>query len=167
MTSWPRSCAWSNLPAEELVVLRTHGFEISKDDLERAVYRVRQTARPSQHREITPSRALSAAGEALEEAAATYQANEDAQREHLRMLARDENEAPRHARNPPERKQPRIFKGLGQIVQGAAMTVADVGLAVGAFHFPVSPETQSWGALASVTAGVGTVMNGVGDLRGE
>lgn len=93
MTSWPRSCAWSNLPAEELVVLRTHGFEISKADLERAVYRVRRTARPSQHREITPSRALSAAGEALEEAAATYQANEDAQREHLRMLARDENEA--------------------------------------------------------------------------
>jgi len=47
------------------------------------------------------------------------------------------------------------------------MTLADVGLAVGAFPFPVSPETQSWGALASITAGVGSVMNGIGDLRGE
>lgn len=37
-----------HLPAEELVVLRTHGFEISKADLERAVYRARRTARPSQ-----------------------------------------------------------------------------------------------------------------------
>lgn len=44
---------------------------------------------------------------------------------------------------PPQPRKPRVFKGLGQLVQGAAMTLADVGLPVGAFPFPVSPETQS------------------------
>lgn len=65
------------------------------------------------------------------------------------------------------KKQRRWWKGLGQIVQGAALAGADVGMAVGVFKFPVSPETQTYGAVMSVTAGVGTMMNGVGDLWGE
>jgi hypothetical protein len=64
-------------------------------------------------------------------------------------------------------KSRRWFKGLGQIAQGAALSIADVALAVGALHFPVSPETQTWGAVASVTTGIGTILNGVGDLRNE
>lgn len=155
------------LPAEELPVLGAHGIEMTRADLERSVYRVSRTARATQYREVTPSRALSAAQRALDEAAGTYESNEQEERKHLGMLARQDGQPPSQRKQPPERKQPRIFKGLGQIVQGAAMTVADVGLAVGAFPFPVSPETQSWGALASVTAGVGTVMSGVGDLRAE
>ncbi|MBI1869188.1 MAG: hypothetical protein HYS06_12990 [Methylocystis sp.] len=65
------------------------------------------------------------------------------------------------------KKSRRWFKGLGQIAQGAALSIANVGLAVGVFHFPVSPETQTWGALASVATGIGTVLNGVGDLINE
>lgn len=65
------------------------------------------------------------------------------------------------------RKPRRWFKGLGQIAQGSALSIANVAMAVGALHFPVSPETQTWGAVASVTTGVGTVLNGVGDLRNE
>ena len=71
----------------------------------------------------------------------------------------------------PEKEQSsksrRWFKGMGQIAQGAALSIADVALAAGAFNFPVSPETQTWGAVASVTTGVGTILNGVGDLRNE
>lgn len=82
-------------------------------------------------------------------------------------------EEPREER--PSRSRPwfkasqsrRWFKGLGQIAQGAALTIADVALATGALKFPVSPETQTWGAVASVTTGVGTILNGVGDLRNE
>lgn len=61
----------------------------------------------------------------------------------------------------------RWFKGLGQIGQGAALSIADVALAIGVIRFPVSPETQTWGALASVATGIGTILNGVGDLRNE
>lgn len=157
----------SDLPEQELPFLEMHGFDIMNSDLTRLVYQVRHTANPTRHREITPSHALSQAGKSLAEAQKVFSQNEANRQEHAAALAsiqdpRDHRELP-----PPERKKPRVFKGLGQLVQGTAMTLADVGLALGAFPFPVSPETQSWGALASITAGVGSVMNGVGDLRGE
>lgn len=65
------------------------------------------------------------------------------------------------------RKERRWWKGLGQIVEGAAIAVADAGMAVGAFKFPVSPEVQTYGAVVSVAGGVGKLMNGLGDLWGE
>jgi hypothetical protein len=65
------------------------------------------------------------------------------------------------------KKSRRWFKGLGQIAQGASLSIADVALAVGVLKFPVSPETQTWGAVASVATGVSTVLSGIGDLRGE
>lgn len=68
---------------------------------------------------------------------------------------------------PPPKKTRRWFKGLGQIGQGSAVTIADIALAAGGLHLPVSPETHTWGAIASVTAGVGTIINGIGDLRNE
>lgn len=67
----------------------------------------------------------------------------------------------------PPKKSRRWFKGLGQIGQGAALSIANVALAVGVIQFPVSPETQTWGALASVATGIGTVLNGVGELCNE
>lgn len=65
------------------------------------------------------------------------------------------------------RKHRRWWKGLGQIAEGAALAVADVGIAVGAFKLPVSPETQTYGLVVSAAAGMGKIMNGLGDLRGE
>lgn len=76
------------------------------------------------------------------------------------------SEAERPASEAPKKSR-RWFKGLGQIGQGAALSIANVALAVGAIQFPVSPETQTWGALASVATGIGTVLNGVGELRNE
>lgn len=66
-----------------------------------------------------------------------------------------------------ERTSRRWFKGLGQIAQGAALSIANVGLAMGTLNLPVSPETQTWGSLLSVTTGVGLIFIGAGDLRGE
>lgn len=65
------------------------------------------------------------------------------------------------------KKSRRWYKGFGQIGQGAALTIANAGIAFGAIHFPVSPETQTWGALLSVVTGIGTILSGVGDLRNE
>jgi hypothetical protein len=65
------------------------------------------------------------------------------------------------------KKSRRWFKGAGLIAQGSALSIADVALAIGVLKLPVSPETQTWGAIASVTTGIGTVLNGVGDLRNE
>ncbi|PYX73026.1 MAG: hypothetical protein DMG72_13790 [Acidobacteria bacterium] len=75
----------------------------------------------------------------------------------------------KEGRRPAEtqKKSRRWFKGLGQIAQGSAFSIANVALAVGALKFPVSPETQTWGAVASVSTGVCTVLSGIGDLRNE
>jgi hypothetical protein len=64
-------------------------------------------------------------------------------------------------------KQRRWWKGLGQIVQGAAIAGADIGLAIGVLHIPIPDGGEAYGVVMSVTVGAGTVMNGVGDLWGE
>ena len=90
----------------------------------------------------------------------------------LTRVAKEVNEAGQQMQGvadipPHARKSRRWFKGLGQIAQGTAVSLANVGLAIGWLHFPVSPETQTWGSLASVTTGIGMVAAGAGDLRGE
>ena len=65
------------------------------------------------------------------------------------------------------KKTRRWFKGLGQVAQGATFSIANVALAIGTLKLPVSPETQTWGAMASVATGIGTVLSGIGDLRNE
>lgn len=46
-------------------------------------------------------------------------------------------------------------------------SIANVALAAGTLQFPVSPAMQTWGAMASVITGTGTVLSGIGDLRNE
>jgi hypothetical protein len=58
-------------------------------------------------------------------------------------------------------------RGLGQVGQGAALSIANVAVAVGTLHFPVPVETKTWGSVVSVVTGIGTILNGVGELRGE
>jgi len=81
--------------------------------------------------------------------------------EKIKQSEKEENQ------QPQTKKSRRWFMGLGKISQGAAISIANVALAVGALKFPVSPETQTWGAVASVTTGIGTIFSGVGDLRNE
>jgi hypothetical protein len=71
------------------------------------------------------------------------------------------------AKSEIPRRSRRWFKALGQIAQGTALSLANVALAIGVLKFPVSPETQTWGAVASVVTGIGTLLSGVGDFRNE
>lgn len=61
----------------------------------------------------------------------------------------------------------RWFKGLGSMCQGAALTIVDAGLVLGLWPFDVQPETRTVGAVVSITTGLGTILSGVGELRGE
>ena len=65
------------------------------------------------------------------------------------------------------KKKVRWFKGLGQVSTGAAFSLANLAMAFGALNVPVSAETQTWGAFASVITGLGTILSGIGELRGE
>ena len=79
----------------------------------------------------------------------------------------DENDGETQSPTKAPEKQRRWWKVLGQIVQGAAIAGADIGLAIGVLHVPIPAGGETFGVVMSVTAGAGTVMNGVGDLWGE
>jgi hypothetical protein len=82
-------------------------------------------------------------------------------------LERHRNEMHLQDNAEPKRKSRRWFKGLGQIAQGAAMTTANLALAIGLLPFSVAPETTTWGALVSSITGVGYILNGAGELSSE
>ncbi|BDM74916.1 hypothetical protein HEK616_84030 (plasmid) [Streptomyces nigrescens] len=84
--------------------------------------------------------------------------------------ARGEHQAAAHSdqEEPSLRKRKRKWwTGLGKVVSGSAISIADIALGAGLIPFEVSPETRSWGALSSATLGIGQVMEGVGAIRGE
>lgn len=156
-----RSVRSSGLPEDEAAVLEALGFPELATDIEVLVDLLGDEWRSGSPRAQVVTRELgrrSASG-ALDSAIAAIEQHREERRE-----GRDAD-APRDL--PEPKKERRWWKGLGQVVQGASIAVADVGMAVGAFKFPVSPETQTYGAVVSVAAGVGTIMNGVGDLWGE
>jgi hypothetical protein len=51
-------------------------------------------------------------------------------------------------------KSRRWWKGLGQIVQGAAVAGADIGLAIGVLHVSIPTDSETYGVVMSVTARV-------------
>ncbi|MFZ1010034.1 MAG: hypothetical protein WAN65_24565 [Candidatus Sulfotelmatobacter sp.] len=145
----------SHLPEADREVLREMGSSNPEVELRTLVYQARASGdRVEQSaREIPIRKQLQYVAEELKKDEVAFEEMEkESKGEHL-------GEIPKKPR--------RWFKGLGQIAQGSALSIANVALAVGALHFPVSPETQTWGAVASVSTGIGTVLNGVGDLRNE
>lgn len=71
-------------------------------------------------------------------------------------------------RNSTERPTKRkIFKGLGGICRGAILTGVDIGLLVGLWPVPLSPDTTTVGGVTSIVTGIGDIMIAVGELRGE
>jgi hypothetical protein len=144
-----------HLPEEDKEILREIGSINPEVELRGLVYaakaRVRRVER--QHREISIRQELKNCEAQLEQGEKTFQ------------MALELKE-PESNKNVPKKSR-RWFKGVGQIAQGSALSIADVALAIGVLHLPVSAETQTWGAIASVTTGIGTILNGVGDLRNE
>lgn len=137
-----------HFPEADLVLLRDLGSDDPKRDIQAVIHILKARQPPPQFRDQPSIRTeLSQGEEQLSSAVAEMQAGKD----------------------KPEttKKSRRWFKGLGQVAQGAALSLADIGLAVGVLQFPVSPETQTWGSLISTTTGVGMIMTGVGELRAE
>lgn len=70
-----------------------------------------------------------------------------------------------NSNQPPKRK---IFKGIGSIAKGALLTTVDATLMVGIWApLPLSVEATTVGAVVSITTGLGDILNGVGEIRGE
>lgn len=101
----------------------------------------------------------------------SYRSDEISTSRQLKNIQRDLEELAKKSESnnkiEEEPKKPRWFKGIGQIAQGSALSIANVGLAVGAWSFPASPSTATWGSIVSSITGVGVIMKGIGDLRGE
>lgn len=59
------------------------------------------------------------------------------------------------------------LKGLGSICKGTAFTIVDSTLLGGMWTGIVPPHMASVGAIVSITTGLGDILSGAGDLRGE
>lgn len=84
-----------------------------------------------------------------------------AHQEHREASRSDQDEP------PIQQRKRKWWTGLGKVVTGSAISIADIALATGLLPFEVSPETRTWSALTSTVVGVGQVMEGVGAIRGE
>jgi hypothetical protein len=81
------------------------------------------------------------------------------------LLSEEEPETNQVSNQPPVKRE--TFKGIGSIAQGALMTITDITLAAGWWSVPLPPETTSVGAVVSIASGIGTILTGIGELRGE
>lgn len=144
-----------HMPPQEFEVMRQLGSNDAETELSAVIHimKSRHKSMHSYNQEIRIRYGISYQLENLEKK--LHQ-----QHQELRELKDDDSkEQPRKSR--------RWFKGLGQIAQGSALSIANIGLAVGAFPIPVAAETAGWGAIVSSITGVGMVLNGVGEFRGE
>lgn len=78
---------------------------------------------------------------------------------------------PPSKQNEPSRRNNVVrratFKGIGSIAQGAMLTITDLTLAAGLWSVSLPVETTTVGAVVSATTGVGMILTGIGELRGE
>jgi hypothetical protein len=159
-----------HLPPGEAELLRSLGFPDAADSLPGLIYLVREHAEtfasrnrvlPDAETRNLRERLEKAAqdharlGEIEEEIAALKHGNEESSAEPIRRLG-EEAESKKRPR--------RWWKGIGQIVQGAGISLGDAAVACGLGAAGVAP---AWTALVSVTLGVGTIMSGIGDLHNE
>jgi hypothetical protein len=47
------------------------------------------------------------------------------------------------------------------------LSITNITLAVGFLHIPVATEAAAVAAITSITGGIGSILEGVGKLRGE
>lgn len=144
-----------HLPGADKEIIREIGSVEPDVELRSLVYAAKERVQKarSQHREVSVRQELRDFEKRLEQTEQSF-----------RKVA--ELKEPELMKDRPKKSR-RWFKGVGQVAQGSALSIADVALAIGILKLPVSAETATWGALASVATGVGTVLNGIGDLRNE
>lgn len=136
-------------PEGELMIFHDLGAKDPKSELQGILYLLKVRAKKASNlqKEASPQHLLERVQNKLTEEEEQFKAEK--------------------AKEQPPQKSRRWFKGLGKIGQGAGLSIADIGLAAGIIKFPVSAETASLGALASVISGYGLIMDGIGELRGE
>ncbi|MCR4320256.1 MAG: hypothetical protein NUV74_08005 [Candidatus Brocadiaceae bacterium] len=144
-----------HMPPQEIEVMRELGSSDPEAELSALIYIVKSRCKSkhSYNQEVRISNQLKNLEQKLEQ-----------QEQQLKELKEEE------LKEEPEKqpkKSKRWFKGLGQIAQGSALSIANIGLAMGAITVPVAAETAGWGAIVSSITGVGMVLNGVGEFRGE
>jgi hypothetical protein len=137
-----------HMPAEETAVMKSLGSYNPDRDLRAVMYmlRIRHSNPRQEFRPFESSldRGVKKLDQAIED--------------------KKEDQSPK----PGEESRPRRWwKGYGQIAQGCILSVANFRIALNAVDPPVSGETRTWRSIVSVTSGVGLIMSGVGDLRGE
>ncbi|MES9900178.1 MAG: hypothetical protein ABW148_14320 [Sedimenticola sp.] len=139
-----------HMPPQEIEVMRSLGSSDPEAELSALMYIVKSRCKSkhSYNNEVRISNQLKNIEQKLEQ-----------QEQQLKELNEGSDDQPK--------KPKRWFKGLGQIAQGGALSIANVGLAMGSITIPVAAETASWGAIVSSITGVGMVLNGVGEFRGE
>lgn len=139
-----------HMPKQEIEVMRELGSSDPEAELTALMHIVKSRCktRQSYNQEVRVSSRLKEIEKKL-----------DHEHEQLKELKEEKEKQPKKSR--------RWFKGLGQIAQGSALSIANVGLAMGAISIPVAAETAGWGAIVSSITGVGMVLNGVGEFRGE
>jgi len=142
-----------HLPEADKEIIREIGSVNPDVELRSLVYAAKEKIRERPYREVSVSQEMRNFEKRLDQAEQSF-----------RKVA--ELEEPEMNNGRPKKSR-RWFKGVGQIAQGSALSIADVALAIGVLKLPVSAETATWGALASVATGIGTVLNGIGDLRNE
>ncbi len=139
-----------HMPQQELQIMRELGSNDPESELSAlmSIVKSRTKSNHSYNQEVRTSQQLKNIEERL-----------DQQQDKLKELKKEPDDQPKKSR--------RWFKGLGQIAQGSALSIANVALTMGAITIPVATETASWGAIVSSITGVGMVLNGVGEFRGE
>jgi hypothetical protein len=139
-----------HMPPQEIEVMRELGSSEPEAELSALIYIVKSRCKSkhSYNQEVKVSNQLKNLEDKLEQ-----------QEKELKELKDDAEIQPK--------KSKRWFKGLGQIAHGSALSIANIGLAMGAITIPVASETAGWGAIVSSITGVGMVLNGVGEFRGE
>lgn len=131
-----------HMPAEEIAVMKSLGSDDPDRDLRAIIYLLKA-------RYSTPRHEFRPVKNSLDRG--------------IKELDQAEDNAMSSEISRPRR----WWKGCGQIAQGCIVSVANVSIALNAIDLPVSDETRTWGSIVSVTTGVGLIMSGVGDLRGE
>jgi hypothetical protein len=159
-----------HLPPQEAELLRRYGFPEVADNLPGILYVVREhaVAAVGRYQEVPPTTELRNVEQRLDQAVIDHDRICEIEEE-LVVLRRAEesnsNAVERLTEEAESKKKPRRWwKGLGQIIAGAGISLGDAAVAVGLGTAGVAP---AWGALISVTVGVGTAMVGIGELRGE
>ncbi len=159
------------LPSQEAEVLQRLSFPDAAADLPALLYMVRRNAESvvGRNTNFLPTAEMSRLVETFDQARQDHNRLQSIEEEMI-VLRRDKEEEHKDAINRlnaeavSKKKPRRWWKGIGQIVQGAGISLGDAAIAVGLGSGGVAP---AWGALISVTVGVGTVMAGIGDLRNE